>query len=199
MGRDGQRERESESEAHTLWPEPKMGFRCNCGRKICGSKVIIPGRKSARTLPASAPSCSAARTAEQRAVSAVSLFYYAADKQSTWLGLGPIVRASGLRITVRRTGLGLGVRSLRVLRTLSRSPASSLERPALWAEQTPPLEAHTHSGTVHIYRCGELDRFPIRFGNLNPDRRRTRFPSLLPTLPWHGAQRFGFGGCWFRC
>jgi len=137
-----------------LWPKPKMLFRCNCGRKICGTKVMIPGEGVCVPYPF-------ARTSGRRAVSAVSLFYYEADKQNH------LARSRGRGVPKTHCytldfgsygywdmGLGLGSISCareerictatpRVLRTLSRSSILSLE-------MTPPL-GNTHTVyTVYI-------------------------------------------------
>jgi len=122
-----------------------------------------------------------ARTSGRRAVSAVSLFYYEADKQNH------LARSRGRGVPKTHCytldfgsygywdmGLGLGSISCareerictatpRVLRTLSRSSILSLSR---WLR---PWETHTQC-TLCIYRCGELNRFPIRFGNSSRQR-----------------------------
>lgn len=119
-----------------------MVFGWNCGRKICDSEVIIPGRKSAARKQGLCPGLG-------EAVSAVSLYYYAADIQTTWQG--PKTHCytpdSGLWIAGTMDGWAQDVcGGEKELCLCLCHPANPAHSPALSPELTPPLrDTHTHT------------------------------------------------------
>jgi len=177
-----------------LWPKPKMLFRCNCGRKICGTKVMIPGEGVCVPYPF-------ARTSGRRAVSAVSLFYYEADKQTTWPGVEVGVSRKPIVTlwTSDRMGIGIWDWDWEVYPVLEKSgfalpPRESCAlspalQSSLYRDDSAPGK-HTHS--VH---CVYIDVVSSTGFQFDLETRavsgpQSLFSSLLPTLPWPGAQRF---------
>jgi len=171
--RERERDRESGIESHTLCGlSPKWFSDAIVVEKSVAPKSYFFGAQKRKDSVQHFPS----RTSGRRAVSAVSLFYYDADKQAALAGVGasqiPIVV---LWIPDRRDSVSeVHVLSRAVPERKGQPPREScaLSRALAMlsrADSAPLVHTHTECALC-IYRCGELNRFPIRFGNSSRQR-----------------------------